>query len=89
MLAICAQWVDKDYILRKALIGLPECRHNHLREHQAELIFDYIQDYGIKHNLGCHTSDNASSNNICVIFFKSDFLGLAFIGTQLETACDA
>ena len=67
MLAICAQWVDKDYTLRKALIGLPECKHDHSREHQAELIFDYIQDYDIKHNLGCHTSDNASSNDTCVI----------------------
>ena len=67
MLAICAQWVDKDYNLRKALIGLPECRHDHSGDHQAELIFDCIQDYDVKHNLGCHTSDNASSNDTCVI----------------------
>ena len=25
LLAICVQWVDRDYKLRKALIGLPEC----------------------------------------------------------------
>ena len=33
LLAICVQWVDRDYNLRKALVGLPECRHDHLGEH--------------------------------------------------------
>ena len=66
LLAITAQWVDQDYQLRKALIALPECRHNHSGEQQARLIFDCIQSYGFAHNLGCHTSDNASSNDTCV-----------------------
>ena len=66
LLAICVQWVDRDYNLRKALIGLPECRHNHSGEHQARLIFDCLQVYGITPNLGYHTSDNASSNDTCV-----------------------
>ncbi|KAG6990379.1 hypothetical protein FocnCong_v019917 [Fusarium oxysporum f. sp. conglutinans] len=29
MLAVCAQWVDYNYTLRKALLGLPECPFSH------------------------------------------------------------
>lgn len=66
LLAICAQWVDRGYTLHKALIGLPECRHDHSGEHQARLIFDCLQAYAITPNIGYHTSDNASSNDTCV-----------------------
>ena len=38
VLAVCAQWVDKDYQLQKALLGLPECRHSHSGETQATAI---------------------------------------------------
>ena len=42
LLSIWAQWADKDCTLLRALIRQPEFRHDHLREHQSELIFDYI-----------------------------------------------
>jgi len=29
LLAVCAQWVDRDFKLRKALLGLPECQFSH------------------------------------------------------------
>jgi len=32
LLAVCAQWVDPDYQLQKALLGLPECRNSHSGE---------------------------------------------------------
>jgi hypothetical protein len=83
LLAICAQWVDQDYELRKALIALPECRHDHSGEHQAKLIFDCLQDYDITPNLGCHTSDNASSNDSCV---RSLERRLAEVGINWEAA---
>jgi hypothetical protein len=35
LLAVCAQWVDSNYKLQKALLGLPECRFTHSGEHQA------------------------------------------------------
>ena len=66
LLAICVQWVNWDYNLRKALIGLLECRHNYLGEHQAKFIFDCLQVYGITLNLGYYTSDNVLSNDTCV-----------------------
>lgn len=83
LLAVCAQWVDRDYNLRKALIGLPECRHDHSGVHQARLIFDCLQAYKITHNLGCHTSDNASSNDTCV---RSIQERLAEIGVNWDAA---
>ena len=45
-----------------------------IQKHQTEFVFDYIQDYDIKHKFGCYTSDNVSLNNICVIFFQEWFL---------------
>jgi len=35
ILAVCAQWVDKDYQLQKALLGLPEYRHSYSGKTQA------------------------------------------------------
>jgi hypothetical protein len=66
MLAVCAQWVDKDYQLQKALLGLPECRDTHSGERQANLIIDTLEKFGISSNLGYHTGDNATSNDTCL-----------------------
>jgi hypothetical protein len=66
MLAVCAQWVDQDYQLQKALLGLPECRYSHSGERQAELIFSILEGFGIT-KIGYHTSDNASSNDTCLV----------------------
>jgi hypothetical protein len=65
MLAVCAQWVDKDYRLRKALLGLPECRHSHNGETQAALIAGQLHNFNIK-NVGYYTGDNATSNDTCL-----------------------
>lgn len=66
LLAVCAQWVDKDYQLRKALIGLPECRNNHSGEQQATLILRVLEGFDIQSRIGWHTSDNATSNDTCL-----------------------
>ena len=65
MLAVCAQWVDHDYKLRKALLGLPECQFSHSGEAQAALIIDVLRSFGIS-NVGYHTGDNATSNDTCL-----------------------
>jgi hypothetical protein len=70
MLAVCAQWVDKDYKLQKALLGLPECRYSHSGEQQAELILKVLENFGILSNLGWHTGDNATSNETCLEFIR-------------------
>jgi hypothetical protein len=56
VLAVCAQWVDKDYRLRKALLGLPECRHDHSGETQATTIAAVLQQFEIS-NVGYYTGD--------------------------------
>ena len=65
VLAVCTQWVDKDYQLQKALLGLPECRHSHSGETQATAIAAVLQQFEIS-NVGYYTGDNATSNNICL-----------------------
>jgi hypothetical protein len=65
MLAVCAQWVNENYKLQKALLGLPECRHSHSGESQAALIAKTLHKFGIS-NVGYHTSDNATSNDTCL-----------------------
>ena len=52
LLAVCAQWVDKDYKLRKALLSLPECAESHSGEAQAEAVIDTLEEYGIQSKLG-------------------------------------
>ncbi|KAG7423575.1 putative AC transposase [Fusarium oxysporum f. sp. raphani] len=65
MLAVCGQWVDKDYRLRKALLGLLECPKDHSGKSQAGLIADVLKRFGIR-RVGYHTGDNATSNNTCL-----------------------
>jgi hypothetical protein len=65
MLAVCAQWVDKDYKLRKALLGMPECQFNHSGDSQAALIMDVLYIFGIT-RIGYHIGDNATSNDTCL-----------------------
>lgn len=65
MLAVCGQWVNQDYKLRKALLGLLECQKDHSGERQAGLIANVLKRFEIQ-QIGYHTGDNASSNNTCL-----------------------
>ncbi|KAF6525442.1 hypothetical protein HZS61_011237 [Fusarium oxysporum f. sp. conglutinans] len=66
VLAVCARWIDEDYQPRRALLSLPEIRHSHSGEHQSRLIFSTLDLYDIANQLGCHTGDNAASNDTCL-----------------------
>jgi hypothetical protein len=66
VLAVCARWVDEDYQPRRALLSLPEIRHSHSGEHQSRIIFSILDIYDIANQLGCHTGDNAASNDTCL-----------------------
>jgi hypothetical protein len=66
MLAVCAQWVDRDYQLQKALLGLPELRDSHSGEQQAVYIMDTLRKYNIASQIGYHVGDNATSNDTCL-----------------------
>ncbi|KAH7460458.1 hypothetical protein FOMA001_g19475 [Fusarium oxysporum f. sp. matthiolae] len=64
--AVCARWVDEDYRPRRALLSLPEIRHSHPDGHQSRIIFSTLDIYDIANQLGCHTGDNAASNDTCL-----------------------
>ena len=66
MLAICAQWVDSEYQLQKALLGMPECPFTHSGEAQASLIMEVLNTFSIT-RIGYHVGDNATSNDTCLI----------------------
>ncbi|KAJ3480658.1 hypothetical protein NLG97_g8021 [Lecanicillium saksenae] len=66
VLAVCAQWVDKDYKLRKALLSLPECTESHSGDAQTDVVISTLEKYGVQTRLGWHTGDNAASNDPCL-----------------------
>lgn len=90
LLAICAQWVDQNGKLQKALLGIPECRYSHSGEKQASLILQVVEDFNIQTNLGWHTGDNATSNNTCLEVMESRLLaehGVQFNAKQRRVRC--
>ncbi|KAL9563688.1 hypothetical protein ACKAV7_012077 [Fusarium commune] len=89
MLAVCGQWVDKGYKLRKALLDLLECRKGHSGESQAGLIADVLGRYEIR-SVGYHTGDNASSNNTCLEALSKKLLherGIIFDSVRRRARC--
>jgi hypothetical protein len=74
LLAVCAQWVDSDYQLQKALLALPECKFTHSGRKQADLILRVLEDYNIQFRFGYHTGDNATSNDTCIEALAFDLL---------------
>lgn len=56
ILALCARWIDADLKPRRALLGMPECKFSHSGEHQAELMLEVLEVYGLSRRLGYHTA---------------------------------
>jgi len=63
---IHTQWVDENYTLRKALLGLPNIRHSHAGEAMASHVMLTIRTFDIQSRIGYWTSDNGSSNDTCL-----------------------
>ncbi|OBS14991.1 hypothetical protein FPOA_14019 [Fusarium poae] len=67
VLAVCVQWVDEDFKLQKALLGLPECKYGHSGATQAELVAGTLRKFNITaQSLGYYIGDNAASNDTCL-----------------------
>lgn len=58
-----AQWVDDQYKLRKALLGLRQITFSHTGENQAAYFIDILRDFDLAHLVGYFTTDNASPND--------------------------
>ncbi len=65
-LGICGQWVDADYRLREALLGLPNVQHSHSGEAMAQHLVNTLRHFDIAGNVGYFTSDNATANDTCL-----------------------
>jgi hypothetical protein len=74
LLAVCGQWIDHDFKLQKALLGLVECPSDHSGEAQAGLILQVLEKYDIQSNIGWHTGDNATSNDTTLETLESRLL---------------
>jgi hypothetical protein len=74
LLAVCGQWVDDDFKLQKALLGLLECPHDHSGKAQADLILEVLEKYDIQSNIEWHTGDNATSNDTTLETLESRLL---------------
>ena len=72
--AVCGQWIDHDFKLQKALLGLVECPYDHSGEAQADLILQVLEKYDIQSNIGWHTGDNATSNDTTLETLESRLL---------------
>ncbi|EJP60725.1 metalloreductase transmembrane component [Beauveria bassiana ARSEF 2860] len=84
-LAICVQWVDGGYKLRKALLGLPQVAHSQSGERQAEHVLGVFRSYGITTKIGYYTGDNATSNDTLLKALS----GHLTLGLALEAALKA
>jgi len=57
------QWVDDQFKLRKALLGLPKVTFSHGGENQAAHLMDIIRQFELAHRIRYFTTDNAGSND--------------------------
>lgn len=60
-LGICAQFVDSEYKLQKALLALPQVSVSHSGETPASHILDTLQAYNIAEETGYIVGDNAQA----------------------------
>lgn len=63
LLGVHAQWVDDQYKLRKALLGLPQIKFSHGGENQGAHFMDVVREFELAHLVGYFTTDNAGSNS--------------------------
>lgn len=88
-LGICAQFVDNEYVLRKALLALPQCRFSHSGETMAAHILEVIKAYEVAEKTGYIIGDNASSNDTCVAAIGKELnkLGIEFDEKKRRIRC--
>jgi hypothetical protein len=65
-IAVHAQWVDKTYKPRKALLGLPNLRRSHAGTAMTPHVMKIIRQYHLAHRIGYFTGDNDTKNDTCL-----------------------
>src|SRR5438046_8698286 len=59
-------FIDEKFRLQQELLGFVPLTGSHTGEYMAEVIYDLLEEYGIKEKFFCITTDNAS-NNIAMV----------------------
>jgi hypothetical protein len=65
-IAVHVQWVDENYIPRKALLGLPNLRRSHAGAAMTPCLMKIIQKYHLARRIGYFTGDNDAKNDTCL-----------------------
>ncbi|KAM0742705.1 hypothetical protein ACQRIT_002882 [Beauveria bassiana] len=89
-IAVHAQWVDEEYNLRKALLGLPNLRHSHAGAAMTPHVMNIIRKYSLAHRIGYFTGDNDAKNDTCLHQLASELseeYGLVFDAASSRTRC--
>ncbi|OAA34473.1 transposase-like protein [Beauveria brongniartii RCEF 3172] len=89
-IAVHAQWVDEEYNLRKALLGLPNLRHSHAGAAMTPHVMNIIRKYSLAHRIGYFTGDNDAKNDTCLRQLASELseeYGLVFDAASSRTRC--
>jgi hypothetical protein len=63
ILGITAQFINEGGILQSLVLGIKEVVGEHTGENMAQYVIEVLKDYGIVHNLGYFTMDNALDND--------------------------
>src|SRR5204862_6905794 len=63
---VTIHFIDEKFRLQQELLGFVPLTGSHTGEYMAEVIYDLIEEYGIKEKFFCITTDNAS-NNIAMV----------------------
>jgi hAT family C-terminal dimerisation region/BED zinc finger len=63
ILGITAQFINEGGILQSLVLGMKEVVGEHTGENIAQYVIEVLKDYGIVHNLGYFTMDNAPDND--------------------------
>src|SRR5579871_5222502 len=71
-MAVHAQWVDENYKLRKALLGLPNIRRSHAGAAMTPHLMEIIRKYHLAHQIGYFTGDNDAKNDTCLRQLAAD-----------------
>jgi len=81
---VTIHFIDENFNLQQELLGFVPLTGHHTGEYMADVVYDLLDEYGIKEKLFCITTDNAS-NNIALVKELSKLLAKDGISWDWKT----
>jgi hypothetical protein len=81
---VTIHFIDEKFRLQQELLGFVPLSGSHTGEYMADVVYDLLDEYGIKEKLFCITTDNAS-NNIAMVKHLSKLLSYDGISWDYKT----